>query len=330
MTVTIERTEDETEWNRLVDRSPQTAVCHRHEWIRTIAEFSDARLHPLVGYRGDDPVGLLPLFDLRKGPVSVVFSPPPDVGVEYLGPALVSEDGSRRSRDAACREFVESCLEYVESELAPQFVYLKTTTRFEDVRPFQWNGFDVEPKFTFVVDVGDDPERLQAGFSRSLRRTLNTEFERPYEVTVGGESTVAFVHREMRNRYEAQGKRFAIDLDYVKALYERLPEGSVLPYRCEVDGELVGGKVCVGHEGVLYSWLESGIPDPDFPVNEVTTWEILRDAPSRGVTAYDLYGADVANIAFFKSKFNPDLVHSYTVSKGSLPMRLLERVYRRL
>ncbi|MFC7115375.1 hypothetical protein ACFQH2_11060 [Natronoarchaeum sp. GCM10025703] len=69
--------DDRERWNRHVDQSPQSTPFHRYEALEVLADASGTELYPMVGYKGQEPVGLLPVFVLSKGPVAAAFSPPP-------------------------------------------------------------------------------------------------------------------------------------------------------------------------------------------------------------------------------------------------------------
>jgi len=53
----------------------------------------------------------------------------------------------------------------------------------------------------------------------------------------------------------------------------------------------------------------------DFPVNDVLDWHVMRDARDRGISRYDLVGANLPRTARYKSKFGPDPVPYYGAMK---------------
>ncbi|MFO7834525.1 MAG: GNAT family N-acetyltransferase, partial [Halohasta sp.] len=110
MALDITPVDDPTEWNDLVERSPQATPFHRAESLGVMADHADATLHPYVGYKGQEPVGIFPIFELSKGPVTAAFSPPPKQKISYLGPALVSQNGKQRRREKTNSRFITACL----------------------------------------------------------------------------------------------------------------------------------------------------------------------------------------------------------------------------
>ena len=89
MSVEVTRTDGDG-WNGHVERSPEATPFHRLEALELFAEYADAELHLLVGTKGQEPVGVFPLFVRRQFGVATAFSPPPALRVPYLGPATLN------------------------------------------------------------------------------------------------------------------------------------------------------------------------------------------------------------------------------------------------
>lgn len=53
-------------WDDLVRSSRQGTFFHRRSPLRVLADHSDTTLHPLVGYKGQEPVGVFPVFAYSK------------------------------------------------------------------------------------------------------------------------------------------------------------------------------------------------------------------------------------------------------------------------
>jgi len=48
------------EWDRCIGQSSHATVFHQSAMLDLLADLADAYLHLLVGYKGEQPVGLLP------------------------------------------------------------------------------------------------------------------------------------------------------------------------------------------------------------------------------------------------------------------------------
>jgi len=95
-----------------------------------MAAHSGVELHPLVGRSRQGPLGLFPLFSASFGSVTVVFSPPPNPKVSYLGPVYISEGfASDRSHEQLRAAFIDAVAEFVEESIDPQYVHVRTEIR---------------------------------------------------------------------------------------------------------------------------------------------------------------------------------------------------------
>jgi CelD/BcsL family acetyltransferase involved in cellulose biosynthesis len=331
MSVDIEEADREA-WNRHVERSPQAGTFHRYEALETLADHAGAELTALAGYKGQEPVGLFPVFAVEKWPVTAVVSPPPALHVPYLGPALLNM-GKLKQRKAERRQrrFLEGAVDAVDRIHDPLYVHLRTVPGYPDFRPLQWHGFDVTPRHTYVVDLDRDREDLLASFSSDARSNVRNTDDDAYDIAVAGRDSIAPIIQQVRSRFAAQDVPFNLSADLVEDLYDRLPEGAVRPYVCRVDGVFAGGIVALD-DGQRVSRWQGGVKvdGVDLPVNDLLDWRVMADALERGRAGYDLVGADTERISSYKSKFAPELRRFHALERGSPVVSFLVRRYRAL
>ncbi|WP_458207782.1 lipid II:glycine glycyltransferase FemX [Haladaptatus sp. NG-SE-30] len=331
MTIEIREATGESldEWNSYVERSAHTTPFHRGEALALLARTANARLRPLVGYKGQEPVGIFPVFETTTGPFRMVYSPPPHLEVYFLGPALLNfEKLKQRKTERRHRDFIEGCLDWIDEELDPDYIDVRTVDGYTDLRPFTWNGFDVSPSYTYILDLTGDDLLMQ--FSRDARSNIRSRDEGDWTIREGGVEGIETIITQIQNRHEAQEKEYRIDPAFVTELYERLPKGQVRPYVCERDGDIVGGIVTLENDDTIYRWQGGAKPDVDFPINDVLDWHIIQDAKSRGLSRYDLVGANLPRLCRYKSKFGPEPVAYYTAQRKTQRMQAVTGVYRRL
>ncbi|NUB92756.1 GNAT family N-acetyltransferase [Haloterrigena sp. SYSU A121-1] len=321
--------EQET-WNRYVDRSPQGTVFHRYEALECLRDHSGATLYPLVGYKGNHPVGIFPVFELNSGPFSLVFSPPYELGIPNLGPALLDMDQMKqRKQEKRHLRFFESCLEWIDDEIDPQYTYVETDWHYEDTRPFAWNDFDVSPSYTYVVPLDDSPseEELIGRFSQNPRRLIRDAQDGDYSVDVGDRDDVAWITQSVIDRYEEQGRTPHLSVDFVTELYDRLPEGTVRPLILSLDGERVTGNILTDTGDRIRHWQGGARVDMDLPANELVEWHGMLNAIERDVPIYELVGANTRRITTWKAKFSPETRTYYSAKRSTMSMELAESLY---
>jgi len=331
MSIDIEEVDREP-WNRHVERSPLAGTLHRYEALATLADHAGADLTTLAGYKGQEPVGVFPVFAIRKWPVTAVVSPPPSQHVPYLGPALLNMDKlKQRKAERRQRRFLEGAVDAIDRIYDPMYVHLRTVPDYPDLRPLMWNGFDVTPRHTYVVDLERDREDLLASFSSDARSNVRNTDPDAYDITEAGRGSVASIIEQVRERFAAQDVPFDLTAALVEGLYDSLPEGSVRPYVCHVDGAFAGGILALDDGQRVARW-QGGVKvdGVDLPVNDLLDWRVMADALERDRDSYDLVGADTSRISSYKAKFAPDLRRFHALERGSTAVSLFVRGYRAL
>lgn len=324
--------DDET-WNRYVERSRHGTVFHSHQFLQATAEHADARLHRLVGYKGQEPVGVFPLFEMTKGFTTAVFSPPPDMGLSQMGPAMLNMAKLKaRKAEKRTRRFLEGCLDWVDEVLSPSFVHLRTGTQMHDQRPFIWNDFEVAPRYTYLLDLTPDTDSLLDRFSSDARRNIRKTDDDAFQIVESGPEAVSDIVDHLQHRHDEQGVHYPVDGAFVEDLYSLLPAGAIRTYVVRVDDEYVGGMITLEDETTLFRWQGGARPrgDPDVPVNDLLDWRLITDAVDRGKERYDLVGANTPHLCEYKSKFGPELATYYTIKQSTRTMQMVSELYQRL
>jgi hypothetical protein len=323
--------DDRDRWDKLVAGSPQATPFHYMGALEVLANHSDAQLHPLVGFKGQEPVGLFPLFEISKGPVETVFSPPPQLKVPYLGPVQLNfEKLKQRKAESDREDFIDGCMAYVEETVSPHYLHIRTATRYRDVRALSWNGFDVSPRYTYVVDLTPGTDALLEAFSTDARKNVTNDYEVEYRVREEGWEAIESIIEQVKARHEAQGEPFAVTPRFVEDLWDATPEGTVRPYVCTVDGEFAGGMVALESNDTAYRWQGGAKTDSDLPINDLVDWRIMADCIERDLTRYDLVGANTQRLNGYKAKFAPVLETYYEMEKSTWPVHIAANVYSRL
>lgn len=333
MSVTVRSATDDDldRWDDLVRRSPHGTPFHRTGAMDVLAEHSNTSLHPLIGVVGQEPVGLLPMYEKQIGPFSVAFSPPPNLKVNAQGPLLLNFE-KLKTRKATQRHgsFIDRCRNYLDDKINPRYLLVRTPNRYEDPRPLLWNEFSVEPRYTYVVDISSDRETLLSSFSSDARQNVTAEYDRDIDIHEAGDSAIERIVSQLQARHAEQNETYRVTSAFVEDLRRTLPDGTVRPYECVVDGEFAGGMIALEHGDTMYRWQGGAKTDLGVPINDLVDWYIIRDAMERGLSRYDLVGANLRRLANYKAKFAPELEPYFEAVRSDLPMRALAAIYRRL
>lgn len=331
MSIEITPLTDDEEWNDHVRAARSGTPFHLAEALDIFETYANADCHRLVGYKGNEVVGLFPVFTRRMGPVTAAFSPPPNLKIQYLGPLFRNvQKLKRRRRELRTSRFIDAAVEWLDERHDPVFTHVRTTPGYADVRPFIWKEYDVVPRYTYIVDLDQDSDDLLQSFSSDARRNITGDHEVDYTIAVGGREAIREIVDQVTIRHEEQGEPFPVGAAFVTDLYESLPDGVIQPYYCEADGEFIGGKILVQLDGRSTSWIGGAKTGHDLPVNDLLEWRFLTDGIARGSTAYDLAGANDRRLSRYKAKYAPELTPYFRLENGSWGARRAASLYKRV
>jgi hypothetical protein len=330
--VTVAGPDQRDRWNDYADRSEQGSVFHYDEFLDVVGRHVDATVHRLVGFKGQEPVGIFPVFEVQKGLSTAVFSPPPDMGLSQLGPAMLNVGKLKRRRaEKRRRRFIEGSLDWIDRFVDPSYVHVRTHYRHRDHRPFAWNDFELTPRYTYVLDLTPGSEEVMAEFSSDARRNVRSTDDDAFEIRERGTEALDDIFEHLRRRHDEQDVHFPVTTEFARDLYRSLPDGAMRAYVCTVDGTYATGMVTLEDETAVYRWQGGARPmgDVDIPVNDLTDWRVISDAIDRGKERYDLIGANTPKLCEYKSKFGPQLERYQSAERGTRTMRMVSRLYQR-
>lgn len=321
--------DDSAEWNDLVERSNQSSPFHRYESLSVVADHSGGELLPYVAVKGEQPVGIFPVYSLTRGPFRTALSPPPSLEVNYLGPAQLPAQGAKqRKAEQRHRRFIEAVLEDVEARIDPHYVHVRTGLGYDDPRPLLWNDFEATPRYTYSVDLTRDVDDLFMSFSSDLRRNVKRGREDDSVVVSEGDvEDVGRIVRGAKARHAEQGVAYTVPPAFVQDLYRALPDESMTVYTLTDDDEFLGGVVTMEDETTVYRWQTVADLDSDVPVADVLDWELIQRSAERGRSRLDLVGANNPRLCGYKAKFNPSVETFYSLERSSLSFEVAKRGY---
>ncbi|MDG5776844.1 GNAT family N-acetyltransferase [Haloarculaceae archaeon H-GB2-1] len=319
-------------WDDYAERSPHGTAFHQLAALDVLADHTDTTVHTLVGFKGQEPVGIFPVFEKQLGPFSAAFSPPPDLWVFYLGPALLNVSKlKQRKAEKRHRRFVAGALRWIDQAIDPQYSLFKLHPNYEDPRPYEWEDFEVTPRYSYEIDVSLDTDELLKSFSRSARKNIEAGQESDLVVGEGHQGNIWDIIEQVSDRYEEQDKSFTVEPEFVSDLHDALPDGQIRPYVVTEDGEYRSGMITVEFGDRIDRWQGGVKPyDMDVPVNDMLDWHIMQEAQERERTVYDLNGANVENLCEYKAKFGPDVVIHHSLQRATTSADLLSQLYLKL
>lgn len=308
-------------------------VFHSPDALSVLDDHTEGRLELLGGFKGNRPTALLPAFIRSTTLGRMVTSPPPGMGVPRLGPLVMPASPKRRKRERVNKTFTDLVVEELELESPTTLFQFVCPPTYGDPRPYSWQGFGVDTRFTYRIDVSDsDPDELLGSASKSLRREISDGRELEITVNREGVSAARRVFEETRSRYAEQGESLSVSWPYVRDLVESLGDHAQVYVVRSSSMEFLAGVIVLYSPDTACFWLGGGRAIYDgVAVNSLLHWQVVEDisegTPVDSVHQYDLHGANTERLCQYKSKFGPTLHPFYVVDSGGLRMDLAEWVY---
>jgi hypothetical protein len=320
------------------DALPNTGVelFHVPAALGVLDDHTSATLRLYAGYKGDQVVGLCPVFLADKAVGRAVLSPPPSLGVPRLGPLVMPTSPKRRKQEAVTTEFVEALVEDLDVTAARTLFRVECPLDYPDPRPFAWSGLDVDPTFTYVIDLDSrSPDGVLADCSSSLRREIRSGADLDVEIEIEGQAAAGRIYEDVVSHFASQGESHPFSRAYFDDLLAALDEQCRIYVARTPAGEYLGGIVVLYSTDLATFW-HGGVRAEyeSISVNSLLHWRIIRDVLEDDalaeISGYDLFGANTRRLCRYKSKFSGDLVPYFTVESAGPEMTLAKTAYRLL
>jgi len=325
-------TDNEKIWDHYLHGSGQGSVYHSLDWLKLLESYSDSELHLFTAKKGEQCVGLFPLFTRRRFGIITLFSPPPTLAVPYLGPAFPANSTKRSEVESIAIGFLDLVLGYIGSHLNihPSYSLIHTDPQLVDMRPFSWRGFNVQPLYSYIIGIEPGLDNIRRGFSQSERRYLKrVEKDEDIKVEIGDQQDLVLINDLVKARYNEQGMSYSVPNQYLLDLYEKFPQ-NIFSTKLIHEGKTVSGMIYVKNNDTLSFWIGGTPPIQRIPGGiTLLHWWGMEKAMELELEYYEVMGANTEHLSRYKSKLNPELLTYYAISKKNLQGRFAEFLYKR-
>ncbi len=310
--ITTKLIQDGPAWDRFLDGTPYGTIFHRWRFLKIIEKHSPYTLLPYGIYRGNELICLFPLYFRAYRGLKLVFSPPPQMLVPYLGPVMGATYGElkQKRREAYLADAIRTITAEMR-KISPNYMKMLTQPCFDDVRPFRWQHYAVDISYDYVIDLARPLQEIWAGFDSTCKKQIKHVQGRGLEMRRSADPDAFY--RIMEDNFTAKGLRSPYhggDSGYLKEILDAYPDNVKMYFLYE--GEKVVGAhvVCKYHEKCTL-WLGSATGN----YNEFMLWELMKLEKSGGMKTFEIQDADTPRVLPFKSKFNPGLEHKFQVNR---------------
>ncbi|MGB8892616.1 MAG: GNAT family N-acetyltransferase [Methanoregula sp.] len=309
----------EKDWDELVSFSKHGTIFHLISWLRIAAEQSGTELMPCMFYKGTQLVAIYPIFIQKHGLARVALSPPPRSYMIYLGPVISDYDSLKQDKKERLYFQIQQEMDkFIFNIKKCKYARIQSSPGILDSRPLNWLDYDIEPYYTYRIDLSGGVDRVWNKFNRKLRVEINKAVRDGVTVRKGGSDDLIYIHDALSTRYQQQGLKSINYKNYLQSLYKEFQKNMKI-FVAEYQGQRVGGTINLFFKDVMYLWV--GIPKSDLvgiSPNAVIQWEAIKWAHANGIGIYEEMDAGHdPRLRYFKSKFNPDLEIWYSATKYS-------------
>lgn len=323
------------EWEEML---PDTGfdVFHSTEALRLLNRHTTADLHLLGGFKGQQPIGLFPVFERNYTIGQLVTSPPLGYGVVRLGPLVMPTSPKPRKRESVNKKFVRSVIEHLEANTKSTLFRIACDPRYGDPRPFRWTGFNIEPSFTYQLDLESaTSDQVLNSFSSDRRKEIRNWDDDLITVRTGGVQDAKKTYESIQARYREQNLKVPHEWGFVRDLIETLDDRIRVYVAETLDGEFISGVLVLYSNDTAYNWkgsTKSAAQDLPVSPNSVLHWkiieDILEDPALDSIERYDMYSANEERLSPYKSSFGGDLRPYYIIESPGLGLKAAKGAYQ--
>lgn len=312
-------------WDRFVDESPQGSVYNQSYFLESLCKISGDQFRILAAYKQNELQGGV-AFRYQKSRFGDMIRL--QMPLYYNGFILKRFDSKypsiNSSREA---EVIRSLLDeleggaYASAELASRFT-------FDDPRLLLQRGWQVWPRYTYVVSI-QDPNRQWEKVEQNLRRLISRCEKEGMTLELSDDAEAFYTMNE--STYRRKGVRPYLSRDQFLSLYRALSGRSAcqIYFAKTAAGKRTAGEiVLMSKHPVTHTWMAGS--DPEFlrsGASAFLRWKAFEDLQQRGYEYNDLTDAMNETVAKFKSQFGGDLKSSFVLYKTfSSKLRIRNRI----
>ena len=318
------------EWDTLVESSPHGTLFHTFKWLKIMEKHSGSKLYPMIGYKGDEIVGIFPLFTKNKKVLRGVYSPIGGVETLYQGPVLIEKSKRQSKKESEFTEFIKQIDLFILAILKSNYISLSSPPGLFDCRAFKWNGYQVEPRYTYVIDLTGGEKSVWDSFTKQHRNNIKRAGKKGVYIEKGSKKDISDIYNLLVKRRIEQRVPITSSEEYLLAVYNSFYQKNLDIFVAKYDNRIVSGVFSIYYKNKTSIWVGTprSIVNGTSP-NELLIWETIRYACDHGSEYCEEIGANSKALSNFKSNFNPDPVIYFSYKKYSpFVKQLLRPLYR--
>jgi hypothetical protein len=311
----IELIKDKDIWDEFVEASRYGLLFHRWDFLKIIEKHSGYKLLPYGIYEGNTLICLFPMFLRHYRGLKLLFSPPPQTAIPYLGMVLSPDYDTLKQRKK--ESYMNTIVEETRLELkkiSPNCSIFTMSPGILDLRSFKWGGYGIESLFSYTINLERPENEILGGFGKDCRERIR-KFNR-VNATLTESRDLGTYYDQSKKLYGEQGLNLPLlPQRYLEEIMKKFPE-NITMYFLERDGEVIDIEgVYAYKDNFKLLFGASRIEEKYHGNQEYSTWELIKKAKKDGYRQFEIVGANTKRIRNYQSKFNPSLSMYFSVSR---------------
>lgn len=316
-------------WDRFIDDSPYSLIYHKWDFLKSVEKYTRYQFLSCGIYKGEKLVSVFPLFYKKIFGVKLLFSPPPQSGIPYLGPVMEKDfESLKQDKKESYLNLVAEEIDDEIKKIKPNYFLAVLVPGILDIRPFQWLNYQIKQSYTYTINLQPEPDAIWDSFAPICRHNIRKGED--IKCTTTECEDISVLNGMITERYNEQGLNHTVNSDYLKEVMTTYPENIILTGLYDND-KMIGAALNQAYNRFI-GWM--GLPKPLDKkytyVNEFLIWQLIRKAKLMGVRKFEISGANKQNLCRYRSKFNPQLEIYFTISKKDIFGKTAEAIYFRL
>lgn len=294
-------------WDHFVSESPLGSLYFKSSWAQLIRE-ATGRNFKILALWNDAQISAGVLYWPKTvGGISIIRHAPV---TPYQGILLSKPTSDKPSSIAANnQERIRALLSYSQNHFA--YIDLLLPPGFDDIRPFLWNGFRAEVRYTYQFKILP-PEEILKQFNQSLRRKIKKSSQEG--LRLASSDDVDTLVEMIKTSYKEHQKNPSLSARHLRKLFKVILENSLGKiFFLNQGDEAQAGILVTTDERYLFSYF-AGMTDTFRQSNgsEFLYTSLLERPEFLGKT-FDFLGANNPEFDQFKRSFGGQLVPYYHV-----------------
>lgn len=327
--MTVRIITDKDLWDRFVDASPYGLLFHKWNYLKIIEKHTGYTLIPYGIYTGNELICIFPVFVKKLTGMTFVFSPPPMTGTPYMGFVMSPLYDSVKQRRK--ESYLNNAIDEISAEikkLSPDYTSILSVPGFSDIRPFKWNEYGVDIKYSYTIDLTKLLDTIWSGFDDNCKKSIRQSEGYNLVLQETGDAQKFFDLMEMR--YKDQGLNYPIvSAQYLGDLINAFPDNLKM-YFLYNNADIVGIELICKFKSRFILWMGESLINKEVPANYFLRWEFIKRAKEEGYRELEIEGANTKHLCANKSRFNPGLSRSFFIYKKGRLGSIAEWTYQNL